>query len=225
MSNPEPLLYGTYYHIYNRGNNGENIFFEKRNYPYFLELYTKYIVPIADTYAYVLLRNHFHFGVRIKEKEEILQINRNLSGLPDLTGLSDKLPSQKFANFFNAYAKSINKSYNRSGALFERPFGRKMITGEAHFVHLIKYIHFNPQYHKFVKDFRDYPYSSYPDVIWKKDDGLCDHRRLWELIPSPKEYKEFVLAGISEPEGELLRKLILSLPLQPPQLLLSLGKR
>ncbi|OQY29298.1 MAG: hypothetical protein B6I38_08405 [Anaerolineaceae bacterium 4572_5.1] len=179
MSNPEPLLYGTYYHIYNRGNNGENIFFEKRNYPYFLELYTKYIVPIADTYAYVLLRNHFHFGVRIKEKEEILQINRNLSGLPDLTGLSDKLPSQKFANFFNAYAKSINKSYNRSGALFERPFGRKMITGEAHFVHLIKYIHFNPQKHGFIDDFREWKHSSYEALCSSTPTKLNRKQVLW----------------------------------------------
>ena len=43
---------GFYYHIYNRGNNGENIFIEERNYHYFLQLYSKYILPIAETYAY-----------------------------------------------------------------------------------------------------------------------------------------------------------------------------
>ena len=26
MTSPSPLLYDTYYHIYNRGNNRENIF-------------------------------------------------------------------------------------------------------------------------------------------------------------------------------------------------------
>jgi hypothetical protein len=35
MSKPTPLQYGEYYHIYNRGNNRENIFIEERNYPYF----------------------------------------------------------------------------------------------------------------------------------------------------------------------------------------------
>ena len=30
-----PLLEGHYYHIYNRGNNGCDLFFEKRNYHYF----------------------------------------------------------------------------------------------------------------------------------------------------------------------------------------------
>jgi hypothetical protein len=45
------------YHIYNRGINGENIFKEERNYRYFLEKYAKYIEPIADTFAYCLLKN------------------------------------------------------------------------------------------------------------------------------------------------------------------------
>jgi hypothetical protein len=66
MSKPTPLRYGEYYHIYNRGNNRENVFIEERNYPYFLKLYAKHVEPIADTYAYCLLRNHFHVLVRIK---------------------------------------------------------------------------------------------------------------------------------------------------------------
>ena len=65
-----PLEYGKYYHIYNRGNNRENIFFEDRNYHYFLKLYAKHVEPVADTYAYCLLYNHFHFLVRIKTVEE-----------------------------------------------------------------------------------------------------------------------------------------------------------
>ncbi len=36
-----PLEYGVTYHIYNRGNNGETIFFEERNYSYFMSLYKK----------------------------------------------------------------------------------------------------------------------------------------------------------------------------------------
>ncbi len=60
MSNPIPLEPGKYYHIYNRGNNRENIFKEDRNYAYFLKLYVFHVGPIADTYAYCLLRNHFH---------------------------------------------------------------------------------------------------------------------------------------------------------------------
>ena len=66
----EPLQYGCHYHIYNRGNNRENLFVERRNYPYFLKLYTKHIQPVAETFAYCLLQNHFHFAIRTYAEEE-----------------------------------------------------------------------------------------------------------------------------------------------------------
>ena len=55
----ERLKYGSYYHIYNRGNNRENIFIEERNYAYFLRLYAEHIVSVADTYAYLLAAESF----------------------------------------------------------------------------------------------------------------------------------------------------------------------
>ena len=97
MSDPIPLHPGQYYHIYNRGNNRENVFREERNYPYFLKLYAKYIEPIAETYAYCLLRNHFHFLVRIKDEKD-------LTGFENLSGLNPSGLGQPFSNLFNAYA-------------------------------------------------------------------------------------------------------------------------
>jgi putative transposase len=160
MTKPVPLQHGRIYHIYNRGINRENIFVEQRNYTYFLKLYAGYIAPIAYTYAYCLLRNHFHFMVQIKSPEEIAG-SENLTGLRDLSGLAGKPPSRIFSNFFNAYAKSINKSYGRTGSLFQRPFGRIEVTSDRYFVQLITYIHHNPMKHGFVDDFRAWPYSSF----------------------------------------------------------------
>jgi putative transposase len=71
MSSPEPLQPDQYYHIYNRGINGETRFRQERNYRYFLKLWSKHVEPIAETYAYCLLSNHFHFLVRIKEIETV----------------------------------------------------------------------------------------------------------------------------------------------------------
>ena len=61
MPSPSPLLYDTCYHIYNRGNNRENIFVQERNYEHFLNLYAKHIEPVAETFAYCLLRNQVVF--------------------------------------------------------------------------------------------------------------------------------------------------------------------
>ncbi|MBI5824038.1 MAG: transposase [Chloroflexi bacterium] len=175
------LTYGTFFHIYNRGNNGENIFIQERNYAYFMELWWKHISPIAETWAYGLLRNHFHAAVWIKNKEDLTglindSVNPDLRAdkgvIPsdshgDLSGLKKKLkePSQYFSNFFNAYSRSVNIAVQRTGALFERPFNRIPVDTESYLMRLIVYIHQNPQKHQFVTDFRDWNYSSYHDLV------------------------------------------------------------
>lgn len=58
---------GKYYHIYNCGINGENIFINENDYTRFLHLYEKYIIPVCETYAWVLMKNHFHLLVRMKK--------------------------------------------------------------------------------------------------------------------------------------------------------------
>jgi REP element-mobilizing transposase RayT len=148
-----PLQPGAYYHIYNRGNNGEDLFIEERNYRYFLQLYAQHVAPAVDTFAYCLLKNHFHFLLRIKTEAEYLAV-QNSEAKPFK-------PSQFFSNWFNAYTKAINKAYSRSGSLFQERFGRIAITSDAYFTNLIFYIHFNPQKHGFVHDFRQWNWSSY----------------------------------------------------------------
>jgi hypothetical protein len=62
-----------YYHIYNHANGNENLFVEGDNYKWFLRQYHTYISPIADTYAYCLMPNHFHFLIKLKSSKELLQ--------------------------------------------------------------------------------------------------------------------------------------------------------
>ena len=184
MTSPSPLLYDTYYHIYNRGVNREDIFVEERNYDLFLRLFEKHLLPVADLFAYCLLKNHFHISVRIKSEEEILErrktlrvssVNNHHGGqgntADDQHGQSrkplgsSKYVSDQFSNFFNAYAKTINKAYGRTGSLFQHPFGRVPITTDKQFWNVIAYIHQNPQKHGFVKDFRDWKHSSYGVIL------------------------------------------------------------
>ena len=160
MQKPAPLEYGQYYHIYNRGIARAPIFLEERNYRYFLQLYARHVGPVARTFAYCLLPNHFHFLVQIKD----------LTGLEDLSGL--KAPSQRFSNLFNAYAKAFNRAYDRTGALFQRPFGRIAVTSDAYFTALALYIHHNPQRHGLTDDFRTWPFSSYSALVSPKETQL-----------------------------------------------------
>lgn len=155
----EPLKHGSCYHIYNRGINSGILYKEKSNYEHFLNLYDQHITPIAETFAWCLMRNHFHFLVKIKEVEEITT-NKKI------------LPSQSFSNLFNAYTKAFNKRYNRHGALFERPFRRKQINYDNYFQNVIAYIHNNPVHHRICEHPLEYPWSSYQACVSDKPTKL-----------------------------------------------------
>lgn len=82
-----PLEFESYYHIYNRGINRCDLFRESKDYKHFLRLYEKYIEPIADTFAWVLMPNHFHLLIRIKSEKEIgIYKNLNSDGAKTLSG-------------------------------------------------------------------------------------------------------------------------------------------
>lgn len=67
-----PLLPNQTYHIFNRAIGSEQLFREDENYRFFLQKYKQHILPVADTFAYCLLPNHFHCLVSIKDEEKIL---------------------------------------------------------------------------------------------------------------------------------------------------------
>lgn len=194
-----PIEYGKYYHIFNRGNNFENIFNENSDYSHFLELLDIYISSVAEIYSWVLLKNHFHLLVRIKEENEIgflnseninsnnLRLKWNTYDLETIipAGSSDEgrqsklrkfkkkpIPYQQFKHFFNTYAKQINKKHNRAGSLFLKNFKRKLIDNERYLKDLIVYIHNNPVHHKFTEQIADYKWSSYQAIISKKKTKL-----------------------------------------------------
>lgn len=170
MQQIEPITFGSYYHIYNRGISSCNIFREEDNYFYFMKLYEKYIDVVAQTYAWVLMSNHFHLLIRIREEDEIARIFES-SELQE-GGIKKPTPSRQFSNLFNAYAQAYNKRFNRHGSLFERPFKRKLITGGHYLKNVLLYVHNNPVHHGFCEHPGDYPWSSYQTSISAKPTRL-----------------------------------------------------
>lgn len=183
MSVKSPLLLPeTVYHVYNHANGSENLFRSDENYYYFLRKYAEYIYPVADTYAYCLMPNHFHLMIRIRSEEEVLKFLKLKQPTSDLTGFENLsgLISQQFSHFFNAYTKAYNKLYERRGSLFERPFKRKAITDEQYFTQLIAYIHLNPVKHGFCKDLMDWKHSSIHSYLSNKPTKLNrDYLEKW----------------------------------------------
>jgi len=192
----EPLVFDGYYHIYNRGINGEAIFKEEKNYAYFLKKYAEYVYPIADTFSYCLLNNHFHLLVRTRSEKAILATlgDRKMEEETNEAFCLNAL-SRAFGSFFKSYAQSINKAYHRTGRLFEEPFRRKKIEDDTYLMRLIQYIHLNPQHHGFVEDFREYPHSSYhAHLLTAKTKLMRDE--VINLFGSDKLYTDFHLEKI-----------------------------
>lgn len=146
-----------FYHIYNRGNNKENIFIEDENYLYFLKLVNIHLSNVVQIYAYCLLKNHFHLVLKIKSKKELEEKNIDINKI-----------SQPFSNLFNAYTKAINKRYNREGSLFRVRFKRERINDENYLKNVIVYLHLNPVKHNFQEKFCDYKHSSYQSILSQK---------------------------------------------------------
>ena len=194
VMNAERLEEGQFYHIYNHAVGGRDLFREAANYEHFLSLYEKYISPVADTYAWVLMKNHFHLLVRIKETNKIgfykklnsdrsddsvrFQTTTDLSefGEPervDISKLIRPIPSKHFSHLFNAYSRYLNIRYETHGALFERPFKRKLIDTNEYLKRVILYIHNNPVHHGFCEHLVEYAWSSYLTCISIKPTKLC----------------------------------------------------
>ncbi len=191
MQELEKLKPGKFYHIYNRGNNKEDIFIEERNYDYFLRQYQKYVSPIADTFAYCLMKNHFHLLVRIKTQAKTHEV---LPGKILARPRGSLSLSQQFGNFFNSYAKSINKAYGRTGNLFGDRFKRKEVVGVDSLKVVVQYIHTNPQSHMFVKDFRSYPDSSY-QIIARRESSFLLSDEVLSWFGDMEEFERYHLAS------------------------------
>lgn len=189
----------TFYHIYNHAIGSENLFRSDENYHFFLKKWQKYIDPIADSYAYCLMPNHFHFLIKVKSEEEITSLNHTR-----LQKQSDFL-SKKFSNLFNSYAKAYNKMYDRRGSLFNRPFKAKEIVSDTYLTNVIFYIHHNPLHHGFTKSMDDWPHSSYHAIVSEKLTRL-KRKEVQDWFGSEKEFRAFhnqAIKGLEKLELEL----------------------
>jgi REP element-mobilizing transposase RayT len=172
MNKEKKYYKDTYHHLYNRGANKANIFFEKENYLHFLRKMkhycNKYNIKIL---AYCLMTNHFHLFIK---------------------QTSDWPASLFISSLLNSYVKSINKKYNRSGTLFESKTKSKLIEDEAYFIWVIKYILENPVEAKMVKNISDWEFSNARDLLSLRNGTLTDTKYVESFFQSRKIMIEFL---------------------------------
>ena len=202
-----PLLPGQYYHVYNHAVGDENLFRQSDNYLFFLERYRKYIFPVARTYAYCLMPNHFHLLVQIREEDELITHYNYLKKSRIEPGQSldySTFVMQQFSNFCNSYSKAFNRRFDRKGALFLDYLRRKPVETESYFTTLLAYIHRNPVHHEFCQNLDDWSYSSLHSISSSKPtrlernavldwfggiDPYIDFHKQFSIVPSNEDWE------------------------------------
>ncbi len=172
------------YHLYNRANGEDNLFRSEENYNFFLDKYFNYIDPVAETFAFVLMPNHFHLMVRIRSESEII---KNI--MSERITETEKIISNQFSRLFNSYSKAFNKMYERNGSLFQRPFKFKEVRNNSYFTQLILYIHNNPVKHGFVKNIYDWPYSSIHQIS-KNESAKLNYNEVIDWFGDADQFKK-----------------------------------
>jgi len=178
-----PIEADRFYHIYNRGINGENIFKTDRNYLFFLSKVSEFLIPVCDVYAYCLMPNHFHLLVKIKSDFELDSLVKVRSGLYS----PQNIFSKQFARIFNSYSQAFNKENERHGALIESPFKRKLIISDKYLINTIIYIHQNPQNHFLTPEFSKYNFSSYQAIL-SNSKTLLKRKEVIELFDNRENF-------------------------------------
>lgn len=163
------------YHIYNRGNNKQRIFFKSENYLFFLGKVRKYIQPHCDILAWCLMPNHFHFLIYAD--------NRTVKTKP-ISGLHKNAMIEGIRVLLSSYTQAINKQNNSTGSLFQQNTKAKLISKSdlSYSITCFHYIHQNPVRAGLVSKMEDWEYSSFNDYFGKRNEILTNKTATYSIL-------------------------------------------
>jgi len=175
---------GHTYHIYNQGNNREQLFYEKENYAYFLKKVKKYITPHAHILAWCLMPNHYHFLIKLKEDYKNEE-GKRVGGL-----------NRAIGTLQSSYTQAMNKKHKRTGSLFRSRAKAKSldINIQEHnniVINCFLYIHQNPLRANLISNIKNWEYSSYLDYTGLRKDTFCNLELATDLLKLPQGELEF----------------------------------
>jgi REP element-mobilizing transposase RayT len=168
-----PIQIDQIYHLYNRGVDKNNIFFQKSDWEHFYHKMQYYFKPKhVSVLAYCLMPNHFHLLIEVH---------------------SEQLISKVLQPFFASYVTSVNKYHQRVGPLFQGPFKSKEVDSDQSLIHLSRYIHRNPVEAGIITDINEWRYSSYPVYSGQKNDEFIKTDLILSIMGGVILYEKFVL--------------------------------
>ena len=138
---PRFTLPGVPQHVIQRGNNREPCFLAEQD-------YRRYLEDLADSagksacriHAYVLMTNHVHLLTTPMQEQ----------------GIGDMMQA-----LGRRYVYYINKTYRRTGTLWEGRYKASLVDSDAYLLTCMRYIELNPVRAEMVSHPGEYQWSSY----------------------------------------------------------------
>lgn len=148
------LLSNACYHIINRGNQKQSVFFEDLDFRKYLQILKHYKRKFGfKLFGYCLMPNHIHIILEPKNPNELARFMQGLT---------------------QAYAMWFNNKYKKVGHLWQGRFKSMLIKKDSYFMECINYIEVNPVRAGLASSPGDYLWSSYRDRVFGNKNGLLD---------------------------------------------------
>ena len=192
---------GYFYHIYNRGNNSQRIFYIRDNYLFFLNKMKEHLLPYVSIVAWSLMPNHFHWIVFV-HKNKIMKEPKYFSSKSsgDQFKVESQTINQSIGVLLASYTRALQKQEKFTGSLFQKRTKEKALVddikiepaywntafgtqinfskGKSYLEACIEYVHQNPVFSGLVQQAEDWEYSSLRDFVGLRDGKLIDYELL-----------------------------------------------
>jgi len=140
-------------HIIVRGNNRQICFTNEDDMAFYLSCLKNYAEKHQlEIHAWVLMTNHIHLLC---------------------TPLKSNSLSKTMQDVGRLYVLYFNKTYKRTGTLWEGRYKSSLVQSECYLLTLYRYIELNPVRAQMVSDPADYSFSSYQINALGKKSSLC----------------------------------------------------
>lgn len=188
------------FHIFNRGNNSQRLFFTRDNYLFFIEKIRTHVLPHADILAWCLMPTHFHLMVHVND----LHMERIEQVTPSHLLNKTRSFNDSIAILLRSYTRAIHKQENRTGSLFQNRTKAICLTcndgislawfqskygamihvdypEKAYAQVCFDYIHANPVKDMLVSEMEEWEFSSARDYASLRNGTLVNKERANEF--------------------------------------------
>ena len=183
-------LAGLPQHIIQRGNNRQVSFFAEADYRFYIDCLREATLKYdCLVHAYVLMTNHVHLLASAEETDDISRMMQHLG---------------------RRFVRHINKTYLRTGTLWEGRFRASLVDREQYYMRCCHYIENNPVRAGIVRHPAAHAWSSYQFHALGREDRLVTAHEMYQRLGiTPEErqlrYRESFRDELGEPALQEIR--------------------